>query len=75
MTYTRLEELIADSECVDEDEVNVLLDTLKLRVGASCKERQTCINYYFKQWIHLCYPALHRFLMWTATEGTHYFGE
>lgn len=75
MAYGRIEELINENEEVDEDELNLLLDTLKLKVGAMCKERQNTINYYFKQWIHLCYPALHRFLLWTATEGKHDFGE
>ena len=75
MIYNRLEELTNDSECIDEDEVNLIVDTLKVKIGATCKERQNMIDYYFKQWVHLCYPALHRFFMWTAEVGRHDFGE
>lgn len=75
MTYNRLEEVTQDPTCVDEDEVNLILDTLKIKIGTTCKERQSMIDYYFKQWVHLSYPALHRFLMYTAELGCQDFGE
>jgi hypothetical protein len=53
---------------MDEDEINLILDNLRNRVGATGSERQGKITYIFKQIIHLSFPALHRYLMWTAKD-------
>lgn len=80
ITYERLEHLIAE-DSPDEDEINLLMDSLKVptqltqwRIGANGVERQGTINYYFKQMINIYFPALHRYMMWTADESIELFG-
>jgi hypothetical protein len=37
-------------------------------------EREGTVNYYFKQIMNVCFPALHRYMMWTAERNTEFFG-
>lgn len=60
---------------VDEDEVNLIIDNLRNKVGVKGTERQGKTTYIFKQIIHMCFPALHRYFMWTANSKSHYFGQ
>ena len=59
----------------DEDEINLILDNLRYRVGATGTERQGKINYIFKQVIQISFPALHRYFMWSAYHNTEHFGD
>ena len=45
------------------------------RVGATGKERIMKINECFKQIINLSLPALHRYVLWMASEKKHWFDE
>ena len=51
---------------MDIDKVNLLLDTLKYRIGASGRERQARINYNFKNIINTLFPALYRYILSTS---------
>lgn len=57
----------------DIDKINLLLDTLKYRIGASGKERQAKINYFFKNIINTLFPALHRYLLHIASRSLDIF--
>lgn len=47
---------------------------MRYRIGATGKERVNSLNENFKHAIHMCFPALHRYLIWSASEGKHLFG-
>jgi hypothetical protein len=55
-----------DKQQIDEDKVNLLLNTLKYRIGPSGKEREVKLEYYFKNVVNTWFPALHRYLFVTA---------
>jgi hypothetical protein len=55
-------------------EINSIIDSLRYRIGATGKERINTINEYFRQIVNLSLPALHRYMMWSAAEGKHLFG-
>ncbi|KAL4506053.1 hypothetical protein ABPG72_013814 [Tetrahymena utriculariae] len=50
----------------EENEINLLLDSLRFRLGATGKERITAINYFFKQILDICIPTHFRYLLYTA---------
>jgi polyhydroxyalkanoate synthesis regulator phasin len=50
------------------DQINQIIDNLRYRIGAAGKERISTINEYFRQIVNLSLPALHRYMMWSATE-------
>lgn len=60
---------------VDEDEITLIIDNLRNKVGVKGTDRQVKNTYIFKQIIHMCFPALHRYFMWTANDGIHYYGD
>lgn len=47
----------------DFDKINLLLDTLKYRIGASGRERQCKLAYHFKSIVNTMFPALYRYLL------------
>lgn len=53
----------------------MMLDCISFRIGAIGRERVQKQNECYKQIINLSLPALHRYLMWAATEGKHVFSE
>jgi hypothetical protein len=74
-TMKRLEKLIEDGNNADINEINSILDSLRTRIGATGRERVNTINEYFKQIVNISFPALHRYMMWTASERKHLFSE
>lgn len=48
---------------VDIDKINLLMDTLKYRIGASGRERQAKINFQFKNIVNTLFPALYRYIL------------
>ena len=58
-----------------EDEINLVLDSILFRMGATGKERIMKINECLKQIINLSLPALHRYLLWSASEKKHFFDD
>jgi hypothetical protein len=56
-----------------ETELNGIIDSLRSRIGATGRERINTINEYFRQIVNLSLPALHRYMMWSASEGRHLF--
>jgi hypothetical protein len=66
-TMKRLEKLIEDENNADLGEINSILDSLRTRIGATGRERVNTINEYFKQIVNISFPALHRYMMWTAS--------
>lgn len=56
-----------------EEEINFVLDSLMWRMGATGKERVMKLNECFKQIINLSLPALHRYMLWSASEKKHLF--
>lgn len=57
----------------NEEEVNMTLDSLRYRISATGKERIGILNEHLKQISSNCFPALTRYLMWSACEGRHFF--
>lgn len=45
------------------------------RIGANASERQTKLDYYFKQITNSLFPAMHRYLMYCATTDADLFAE
>lgn len=48
-------------------EINIMLDSMRYRLGATGKERVMKVNEFFKQIIHLSLPPVLRHLVWDAT--------
>jgi len=67
--------LIEDDNNSDLGEINEILDSLRTRIGTTGRERVNTINEYFKQIVNISFPALHRYMMWTASERKHLFSE
>lgn len=67
--------LLEDLSEAIEEEINIILDSIMFRVGATGKERMMKINECFKQIINLSLPALHRYMLWMASEKKHLFEE
>lgn len=55
-------------------ELNEIIDSLRYKIGATGKQRINTINEYFRQIVNLSLPALHRYMMWSAAENRHLFG-
>lgn len=51
---------------VDCDKINLLLDTLKYRIGASGRERQSKLAYQYKSIVNTMFPALYRYLLYSS---------
>jgi hypothetical protein len=45
----------------------------KLRLGATGKERNGALNYFFKQIIDICMPTHFKYLLWSASSGLDVF--
>lgn len=71
----RLEVLLESSEADPTPEINEIIDNLRSRIGATGKERINTINEYFRQIVNLSLPALHRYMMWSASEKKHLFAQ
>jgi len=69
--FERLEKMLNGK--VDETEINLLIDSLRLRLGANGKERVEAINYFFKQIIEILIPVHMKYLLWVASEGKDLF--
>jgi vacuolar-type H+-ATPase subunit H len=72
-TIKKLEQLVSKTEEGDAEEVNIILDSLRYRISATGKERVNSVNEYFRQIANTCFPALNRYLMWSALERRHLF--
>jgi len=57
----------------DESEVSFLIDSLRLRFGASGKERVDVVNYMFKQIVEFLVPVHMKYLLWVATQNKDLF--
>jgi hypothetical protein len=57
----------------DEQEISLLIDSLRLRLGATGKERISAINFFFKQVVELLIPVHMKYLLWAASEGKDLF--
>lgn len=55
------------------DAINHLLDLIQSRIGANAKERQTKLDYYFKQITNSLFPAMHRYMMYCAVKNEDIF--
>ena len=55
-----------ESLTVDFDKINLLLDTLKYRIGASGRERQAKLTYQYKSIVNTLFPALYRYLLFSS---------
>lgn len=53
---------------IDLDKVNLLLNTLKYRIGPSGRERQAKIEYNFKNIVNTWFPGLHRYFLVIANQ-------
>lgn len=72
-TIKKLEQLVSKKQEGDPEEINIILDSLRFRISATGKERVNTVNEYFRQIVNNCFPALNRYLMWSAIEGKHIF--
>lgn len=64
----RLERILReDREENAEEEINIILDSIRFLVGATGKERINKVQECFKQITNLSFPAMHRYLIWAAT--------
>lgn len=60
---------------MDYDKINLLLDTLKYRIGASGRERQSKLTYHFKSIVNTLFPALYRYILYSCMLETDYFSK
>jgi hypothetical protein len=74
-TYKKLEELFDKKQESDIDEINIILDSMRYRIGATGKERVNSVNDYFQSILNICFPPLQRYLMWSAANSEHLFEE
>lgn len=58
---------------MDVDKINLLLNTLKYRIGPSGRERQAKIDYNFKNIVNTLLPGLHRYFLITAIQNMDIF--
>jgi len=65
--FEKLEKMV-NSGC-DENEINLLIDSLRLRLGATGKERVNALNFFFKQIVDILIPVHMKYLLWVACEG------
>ena len=77
--YSELELLVGqpnDEDLIpDIDKINLLIDTLKYRIGPTGRERQAKIEYHFKNIVNTLLPGLHRYLMKSASLKTDIFSQ
>lgn len=57
----------------DIDKINLLLNTLKYRIGPSGRERHAKIEYNFKNIVNTLFPGLLRYFLITASKNTDMF--
>lgn len=57
----------------DLDKINLLLDTLKYRIGASGRERQSKLAYHFKSIVNTMFPALYRYILFCCNRRIDFF--
>jgi hypothetical protein len=69
--FERLEKMLNSG--AEEQEIGLLIDSLRLRLGATGKERVNAINFFFKQIIELLIPVHMKYLLWAACEGKDLF--
>ncbi|KRX03835.1 hypothetical protein PPERSA_04630 [Pseudocohnilembus persalinus] len=50
----------------DQSSINMLLDSMRLRMGVSGKERKDAMNYFFKQYLNIAIPQHLRYIIWSA---------
>ncbi|KAL4467063.1 hypothetical protein ABPG74_010660 [Tetrahymena malaccensis] len=71
--YEKIEKAIQSQ--AEENEINLMLDSLRFRLGAAGKERITAVNYFFKQILDICVPTHYRYLLWSSQEALDMFNE
>lgn len=54
---------------LEENELNLLIDSLRLRLGASGKDRVNVLNFFFKRFFNLFLPPYIRYLLWVSLLG------
>jgi hypothetical protein len=70
----KIERLLLMEDSDDKNnELNLAIDSLIYRFGATGKERKSNINESYKQIMSVAPPAVYRYLLWAAKERTHLF--
>ncbi|KAM3130961.1 hypothetical protein pb186bvf_016984 [Paramecium bursaria] len=70
--YEKLEQSLKTG---DPNELNLLLDSMRFRVGGGGKERVNASNYFFNQILDICFPIHVRYMLWSASSTKDLFGE
>lgn len=55
----------------DSNEISLLLDSMRFRVGGGGKERVNAANYFFNQIMDICVPIHVRYLLWSSTNSNY----
>ncbi|CAD8192837.1 unnamed protein product [Paramecium octaurelia] len=63
--FEKLENAIKNR--TDNNEINLLLDSMRFRVGGGGKERVSASNYFFQQIMEICFPIHVRYMLWAAS--------
>ncbi|CAD8093088.1 unnamed protein product [Paramecium primaurelia] len=71
--YEKLEKSIQNK--ADDNELNLLLDSMRFRVGGGGKERVSASNYFFNQILEICFPVHVRYMLWAASENKDLFAD
>jgi hypothetical protein len=72
--FKRMEKLInADEGEERNNDLNVAIDSVLYRFGATGKERKGNITESYRQIMSLALPIVNRYLLWTCKERTHLF--
>ncbi|CAD8198269.1 unnamed protein product [Paramecium octaurelia] len=71
--YEKLEKSIQNK--ADDNELNLLLDSMRFRVGGGGKERVSASNYFFNQILEICFPVHVRYMLWAASESKDLFAD
>lgn len=55
------------------NELNLAIDSMIYRFGATGKERKNNINESYRQIMSVAPPTMHRYFLWAARERAHFF--
>lgn len=57
----------------DDFEINLIIDSLRLRLGISGQRREEALNSFFNEIVNMLLPFHMKYLIQTASEGTEVF--